>query len=201
MNLKTLAVFLWVCLIAAAAIAGEEQRTRIAIEVDDDATGHQSFRFDSQDAGFDLHSMAVGESRTLTDESGNVANVLRTDDGFEIDVSGTTIDLKDLHELGSLHEGHEIEVHTDSDHSEVVVVKDIKKVKMIKKGDANGVTVISGREIDAATRERIRAVLESSGEDGEVMFIDGSEFDVDSDARAHSGREVRIIKKEVDVTN
>lgn len=37
MNVKTLTLFLWVFLVAGAAIASEEQRTRI--EIDDDATG------------------------------------------------------------------------------------------------------------------------------------------------------------------
>ena len=58
---------------------------------------------------------------------------------------------------------------------------------------------ISGEAIDKETRERIRAVLESAGQDGEVVFIDSSELQ--AGGGAHSRHEVRIIKQEVDVTN
>lgn len=118
MNFRTFAVLFWACLLGTAAVAGEQNRTRIEIVVDDDASGQRSFSFDSQDAGFDLDGQ------------------------------------------------HEIEMH-----------------------------------LDAATRDRIREVLQSSSQQVEVLFIDGSEFDVDSDTHVHGAHEVRIIKKEVDVTN
>jgi len=83
-TLRKYAVLIWAFLLATAAIAGEEHRTRIDIDIDDEA-GQSSFVFDSEDAGFDLDDMAVGERRTLTDDSGNVADVLRTEQGFELD--------------------------------------------------------------------------------------------------------------------
>lgn len=198
MKFKTFSVLLLASLLATAAIAGEEHRTRIEILVDDDASDHQTFLFDSQDAGFDLHSMAVGETRSLTDASGNVADVRRTDDGFEFDINGKTIDLKDLHEIDGVHD---IEMHIDDIDTDVVAVKGVRKVKLIKIDDDNSVTVISSGEIDTATRDRIREVLESSSQDGDVLFIDGSKFDVDGDAQVHGNHEVRIIRKRVDVTN
>ena len=42
-------------------------------------------------------------------------------------------------------------------------------------------------------------VLKEAGKDGEVLFIDGSELS--GDERAERKHEVRIIKKEIDVTN
>jgi len=201
MNFKTFSVLLFAYLLATAAIAGEEHRTRIEIVVDDDASGGQTFSFDSQDSGFDLHTMAVGETHALTDASGNIAYARRTENGFEFDINGKTIDLEDLHEIDGRHGGHELEMHIDDIDSNVVVVKDVKRVKMIKSDDAGGVTVISSGEIDAATRERIREVLESSGQDGDVLFIDSSEFDVDGDTQTHGKQEIRIIRKKVDVTN
>lgn len=198
MNPRTIAVFIWVCLIGAAAVAGEEHRTRIEIAVEDDASGQQAFRFDSQDAGFDLHSMAVGETRTVTDRSGTTADIRRTADGFEFDVNGKTIDLKDLHEPGGVHGEHEVEMHVDGADA---VVRDVRKVRMIKTENSGGVTVISGKEIDEATRERIREALRSAGQNDEVLFIDGREFDADIEAQTHGNHEVRIIKKEIDVTN
>ncbi len=190
---KKFAVLFWAFLLAAAAVAGEEQRTKIEIEIDDENTGHRSFKFDSADAGFDLNDLAVGETRELTGESGNKALVTRTDDGFVLDVDGEKIDLSDLHGSGDAHVVH---MKVDDDHKKM---KKHKQVRMIKTDDDNGVTVISGKAIDAATRQRIREVLESAGQDGEVVFIDSSELQAGGSA---DGRhEVRIIKKEVNVTN
>jgi phosphoribosylcarboxyaminoimidazole (NCAIR) mutase len=70
---------------------------------------------------------------------------------------------------------------------------------MIKTDRSDGVTVISGSEIDADTRARIEEVLKDAGADGDVMFIDGSEMK--DDMQAHEKREVRIIKKEINETN
>jgi hypothetical protein len=54
MNFKALFLVFWFILIGGAAIAGEQHRARIEIAVDDDATGGQTFVFDSEDAGFDV---------------------------------------------------------------------------------------------------------------------------------------------------
>ena len=180
MNVKTLFVFCWASLVATAAIAGEEHRTRIEIEVDDDASGQQSFRFDSKDSGFSLHDMAVGETRVITGESGETAQVTRTDEGFSMEVNGETIDLGSLDEPRGPHSEHKMRKE--------------KKIRMVKTDGDDGVTIISGETIDETTRQRIREVLESSGQGGDVVFIDGSELET---AGAHSGnghREVRVIK-------
>ncbi|MBT8103807.1 MAG: hypothetical protein KJO95_12610 [Gammaproteobacteria bacterium] len=198
MDYRALIVIIWACLIGAAAIAAEEQRTRIKIAVDDDAAGQQTFQFDSQDAGFDLQSMAVGESRTVTDTSGSVADVRRTEDGFELDFKGETIKLDDLQGHDGRHVEHDVDMHFDGGDSDGVKVK---KIKMIKTDGAEGVTVISGTEIDAETRKRIQDVLTSAGQDGEVHFIDGSDMNVEGHTQAHGKREIRIIEKEMDVTN
>ena len=198
MNLKATALISWACLMATSAIAGEEHRTRIKIEVDDDASGQQSFSFDSLDAGFDLDSMAVGETRTLTDRAGNMADVRRTDNGFEFDINGETIELDDFRTADGLRGEHDINIHVDQSGADPIAVK---KVKMIRTDDSDGVTIISSGQIDAATRERVREALESGGQKGDVLFIDGSELDVHSGSQAHRKHEVRIIKKEVDVTN
>lgn len=180
-------VFFWACLIGTAAIAGEEYRTRIEIEVDDDAAGHQAFKFDSADTGFNLHELAVGETRLLTGESGNTAQVTRTEDGFEMEVDGRKIDLSDLNDLGGVHGEHEIEHR--------------KTIRMIKTDDSDAVTIISGNAIDESTRERIREALASSGQDSEVVFIDNTELDAAGAHQAHQRREVRIIRKKDDATD
>ncbi len=184
-NTRALIVFLWTCLIGSAAMAGEEYRTKIEIAVDDEATGQQTFRFDSADSGFDLHDLAVGETRTLTGESGNTAMVTRTEDGWVMDVDGRKIDLGDLHDLGGAHGEHEVE----------------KSVRMIRTDDADAVTIISDKAIDEATRNRIREALQSSGQDREVLFIDGTDLEASGAHQAHKRREVRIIKKKEDATD
>ena len=70
--------------------------------------------FDSDDAGFDLQSMAVGETRAVTDASGNVANISRTEEGFEIEVAGETIVLGDP-DLGDLAAEQAFAMHMHGD--------------------------------------------------------------------------------------
>ncbi len=192
MRLRTFAVFLWGCLIASAAIAGDKHRTEIKIEVDGDDNGHRVFKFDSQDSGIDLQALEVGESRSYTDDDGNEVTVTRNEKGYEFDVAGEKIEIVDVdsddHDLKILHRAH-----GDSD----IVVEKHHKVHVIKTEEDVGVTIISGDEIDAETRARIELVLKEAGKEGEVMFIDGSELSGDEQAQ----RKVRVIKQEIDVTN
>jgi len=198
-TIRTFAVFFWACLIATAAVAGEEHRTQIKIAVDGDGDGdkHQIIEFDSQNSDVDLQNLAVGESKTLTDTGGEEVTVTRTDNGLEFNVGGETIEID--HMPGGMHGEHAINIEIDGDASGDVIVKKHKSVRMIKTDSSDGVTVISGNEIDADTRARIEEVLKDAGADGDVMFIDGSELK--DDMQAHEIREVRIIKKEINETN
>lgn len=177
---------------AAAAVAGDEQRTEIEIAVEGDASQHRVFRFDSAESDIDLHAMAVGESQVITDSDGNEVTVSRTEKGLEFDVEGEKIEIADMdgeHDFAMIHEAHD----------EDVVVEKHKQVRMIKTSGADSVTIISDNEIDDATRAALEKVLEDAGKDGDVVFIDGTELS--GDEQAHGNREVRIIKKEIDVTN
>ena len=193
-SLRTFAVFFWGFLIAGAAIAGEQHRAEIKIEIDGDDNGHSVFRFDSKAAGIDLDELEVGESKTYTDDDGNEVTVTRDKNSFAFDVAGEKIVVADVmhdeHDLKMLHVAHE---------GENVVVEKHHKVHMVQTDDDVGVTIISGDEIDAETRARIEQVLKEAGKDGEVLFIDGSELS--GDEKADRKTEVRIIKKEIDVTN
>ena len=192
-TLRTFMVFFWACLIATAAVAGEEHRTEIKIAVDGDNTGHKIFRFDSQDSDINLHGMAVGETQIITDSDGRDVTVLRTENGFEFDVEGEKIEIAGMHgdhDFTMLHEAHDVED---------VVIEKHKKVHMIKTSNGDGVTIISSDEIDDATRAELEKLLKEAGKDGEVVFIDNSELD--GDEQAHGLHEVRIIKKETDVAN
>ena len=135
--------------------------------------------------------MAIGEAQTLTDASGNVATISRTVDGFEVDVAGETVALGNLGDA----EPFDVFVHEGDHHSDVHVDKHVKSIKMIKTGDKESITVISAQSISEAVRQKIRDALASEGIKGSVEFIDGGEFDGDVE------KEVRVIKKEIDVTN
>ncbi|MBT8091652.1 MAG: hypothetical protein KJN77_01360 [Gammaproteobacteria bacterium] len=189
MNSSKYAVLIWAFLLATAAVAGDEQRTKIAIAVEGDAPGEQSFHFDSEESGFDLGSLAIGESRVWTDESGNVANIMRTSDGYEIDVAGEKIVLDER-----VGEGM-------SDIDSGVEVEEVRKIKMIRKGGGSDVTIISTEPVDDATRQRIREALQDSGNNSEVEFIDGSGPGAHGESHAQGHREIHIIRKEPDATN
>ena len=189
-TIRAFVVCFWACLVATAAVAGEEYRTEIKIAVDGEAGDHKVFHFDSADSDVDIESMEVGETEVITDKDGNEVTITRTEEGFEINVEGETIDiagLHDAHEFKMLHDAGDMHVEKH------------KSVRVIKSHDANGVTIISGDEIDAETRAALEKVLKDAGKDGEVMFIDGSELS--GDEQVHGKREVRVIKKEIDVTN
>lgn len=175
-------------------MASEQHRTEIRIELDGDDNGQRVLSFDSQDSGIDLYELEVGESKTYTDEEGNEVAVKRNEDGFEFDVAGEKIVVADV-----MHDEHSLEKLQLAHEKEDVIVKKHRKVHVVNTDDEVGVTIISGDEIDADTRARIEQVLEEAGKDGEILFIDGSELS--GDERAEREHEVRIIKKEVDVSN
>ena len=182
-TIRALVLCFWACLIATAAVAGEEYRTKIEIAVDGDGGKDRILRFDSADPDVDIESMEVGESRVIKDSDGNDVTVLRTEDGFEFDVEGEKIEIAGLH----------------GDHDDHAVVEKHQKVRVIKSHNADGVTIISGEEIDADTRAALEKVLKDAGKDVEIVFIDGSELGDGEELQGN--REVRVIKKEIDVTN
>jgi hypothetical protein len=208
-KLRTFTLFLWGSLIAAAAVAGEEHETKIKIAVATDGDDPEVFEWHSADSGVDLSSLEVGESKTITNEDGKEVTFTRTEDGYDIAVDGKNIEVMKMHGDGEinvdvemLHEGdgkvvvHRI--HEDGEEGDVMIKK-TKNVRIIKSDDENGVTIISSDAIDEKTRERLKEVLEDAGKDGEILFLDGSELS--GGETAHGKHEVRVIKKEVDVTD
>ena len=107
--------------------------------------------------------------------------------------AGSDIDVDVFHDKGT-----NVFIHGDHE-SEDVTIEKHKRVKVIKSHNSDGVTIISCDEIDEETRVRLEEVLKDAGTDGTIMFIDGSELS--GDEQAQRKREVRVIKKEVDVTN
>lgn len=207
MKLRSITVFFWGFLIAAAAVAGEEHETRIKIAVAADGGDPEVFEWHSADSGVDLSELEIGESETITNENGKEVTFTRTEDGFDIAVDGKNIEVMKMYGDSTVdvevhHEGDaEVfvhKMHEDGKDGDVMIRK-TKNVKIIKAGDDAGVTIISGDAIDEKTRERLKEVLKDAGKDGEILFLDGSELG--GGETAHGKHEVRVIKKEVDVTN
>lgn len=209
MQLRTFTVFLWGCLIAAAAVAGEEKETRIKIAVATDGGDPETFEWHSADSGVDLSSLEVGDSKTITNENGKEVTFTRTDEGFDIAVDGKDIEVMKMHgggeidvDIEMLHQGdgkvfiHKI--HEDGEDGEMVIKK-TKNVRIIKSDDTAGVTIISSDAIDEKTRERLKEVLKDAGKDGEILFLDGTELS--GSEAAHGKHEVRVIRKEAGATN
>ena len=199
-TLKTLTVIFWGFLIAAAAVAGEEHKMKIEVAISGDGEEHKTFEWHGD--GSEIDDLEVGESKTITDDDGNEVTMTRTEDGVEIEVDGKKIELMHMGSgIGAdvMHEkGAKVVIHGEHE-SEDVTIEKHKSFKIIKSHDDDGITIISGDKIDAKTRARLEEVLKDAGKDSTITFIDGSELS--GDEQAHSKREVRVIRKEVDVTN
>jgi hypothetical protein len=197
---RTLTVFLWCFLIATAAVAGEESKMKIEVAVSGDGEEHKTFEWHGDSSEID--DLEVGESKTIIDDDGNEVTMTRTEDGLEIEVDGKHIELMHMGgdvDVDVMHDkGANVVIHAEHD-SEDVTIEKHKRVKIIGSHDSDGVTIISSDKIDEETRARLEEVLKDAGTDGTVIFIDGSESG--GDEQAQSKREVRVIKKEVDVTN
>lgn len=71
-----------------AAAAASEMKSKIKLVLDRDGS-HEAMVLD------DLHSLAVGESRSFTRESGKPVTVTRDEAGFTVEVDGKTLRLED----------------------------------------------------------------------------------------------------------
>lgn len=126
MKTKALIIIFFALMLSAAAMASEQQR-HIQIRLDAQE-GHdtelQSLRFDSDEAGFDLEELQLGESRAYVDADGNNLFVVRTEDGFDFDINGRKISLPDFtgDDMMFIHDA-------DDAHGEKQI---IRKMKMIK---------------------------------------------------------------------
>jgi len=85
-------VFTAAAALAAMSMAADEPATEkhTMIKLKVDATSPDTILLE------DLHDLAVGESRSFTTDSGKVVIATRTEQGFELDVDGKTIDIADF---------------------------------------------------------------------------------------------------------
>lgn len=175
-----------------SAMAQEvEKKMEVKVMVkSDDSTEPTELNWVSDDA--DLENLAVGESKTLTGESGEEVTVTRTEDGMQFDIDGETIVLPEMDGMGH-HGEHMVFVSKEGAHDMEVEDIDVRVVGhgsgMMQAHHPEGVTIISAEPLDESTKDSIRSVLISAGNDDEVIFIDGSD----------ENRQVKVIKKQIQV--
>jgi hypothetical protein len=191
MTVKPIATMLATVLFAAVAYAGDKEHHKMEIKIiSDDGDGETHLMLDSDELGFNLHDMQVGENRSIIDKEGRSILVTRGEDSFSFDVDGKTIDMPAFD--GPHGDGGNVWI-SKGDHMEdidVRVMHDGMSPDMMVDGEA--VMIFSGKEIDEATQQLIRTALESAGHES-VHFAAG-------DKGGPHG--IHVIKKvaEVEVT-
>ncbi len=172
MNIMKVTLAVTSLMLATATAAEEDVKMKIQIALDDgNATGGIHLNLDSESMGFNLHDMQEGEIQSIIDESGRSILITREADGFKFDVDGKTIELP-------LFDAAHGAMWMDHDMSSDVNVHVIGAGNAFAHKASNGVTIISGKEVDEATREAIRSMLVSAGHVNGVEFIEmGHEFE------------------------
>lgn len=190
MKLGKIALTIGALGLLGVALADEEVRRKMAIQiVDDSGDGEVRIELDSDDLGFDLHEMQEGESRSIVDNQGRTILVSRNAEGFTFDVEGKTFTLPAFD--GAHHGAHHGAAWVGDEHGEDVDVHVMHDRKFVTAEGMDGIMIMSGKPIDEATQQAIRALLESAGHGSEVHFIDHK--------GPHGGpHHVRVIKKRVE---
>lgn len=174
--------------VALSANAGDKHDMQISIATIDDATQEEvRVDLDSKTLGFDLHAMQVGENRAVVDKNGQNVLITRVADGFTFDVDGKTIDMP-LHH-GGPGARHKAFAHGPGGEKEIHIMR--AHGGPMPPGGPDGVVIMSGKPIDEATQQSIKALLESAGHDSEVHFIERR--------MSHDDGENVVIEKRVEV--
>ena len=189
MKFKQLAVFVVIGLFATTVWSGEKahHETKIAI-IELDGGSETRIELDSDDLGFNLHDMQVGENRSIVDKEGRSILVTRGEENFTFEVDGKTIEMPAFED----HDGGNVWVSKgdfapDVDFDVRVMHDGMAPMAM----GMEGVMIVSEKEIDEATQQIIRTALESAGHEN-VHFAGGHE------GRPH---QVHVIKKVVEVSD
>ena len=194
--MKTLKLLAWaVALIFSSAAAEVEEQHVMKIVVAGDSTSDSTaFHWSSNDSGFDMQGMQLGETHSIVDESGRSVLITREAEGFKFDIDGETIVVPDfdfdaphMAFVGGSDFSTDVDVEIMGEHDMTSGSMSL----MMPGHESNGVTIISGEALDASTKESLKAVLQSAGRDDEVIFIDGS--------GGSDGKQVRVIRKQIEI--
>lgn len=184
-------ILLAIALLSAAGGGVAEEGTKhvMAVEVaGHGATDGVAFKLDSEDLGFELDDMQVGETRSVVDEDGRPILITRNETGYSFNIDGNVIDLPNLGEA----DGEDMHWVTDGDDADVNVHV-IRKNMSATISETGGTVIISPKPIDEATRLSIQSILESAGHGSDVEFID---HDGSDDGQVF----IRQIEKVVDTS-
>ncbi len=191
MKLTAIAVLLAFGVVSAQEV---EKKIELKVMVSDDGSGDdREVHWVSND--LDLDDLAVGESKTISGESGREVTVTRTNDGMQFDIEGETIVVPDMGAHGFVKaDGHpgDIDVRVmkmDGVHENIDIEVMGDGAHMMQAHHPDGVTIISATPLDDSVKESIRSVLISAGNNEEVTFIDGS----------GDGKQVHVIKKHIEI--
>jgi hypothetical protein len=127
MRAKAIIVVFFGMMLGAAAIASEQHQhvaVKIKVKEQRDADARE-FRFDSHAAGFNLHELQLGESRSFVDAEGNNLFVVRTADGFDFNLDGKEFSIPALVDDNSVA----IKLHVDGEAGEHHVIKRVIKIE------------------------------------------------------------------------
>jgi hypothetical protein len=181
---------------ATLAFAGEPEVkwvTNIAI-AEDDGTGHEPFvlELSSDELGFKLQDLQIGESRAVVDDAGRNILITRTSDGYDFDVDGQSISMPALEGDGSLMQVADF----SAGNVDVEIMGD--GVHFLDSA-SSGITIIASSPIDDATQAGIRSLLQSAGRTETVTFVDASVAPAVHDA-TKSVHKIKVVKAEVNTT-
>ena len=178
MNYWKLAVVATLLAFGAAHADDVEIEKKVEMKVVVEGDSHDTISFASHGLDFDPTELAVGESRTIPNDSGRTITMTRTENGLQIDVDGKTIEVPDVGAHGEhmmFVDAGEIDVEVTHGVSTMAVPIDVAVgTHAIRAHGPEGVTIISKEPLDGSVQESIRSVLISAGIDEEVTFIDGN---------------------------
>ncbi len=191
--------------LAAAAIGALGTLAALAGGADKATSEHHKIKLVTGDAGkidLDLESMAVGDSRPFTTDSGKAGTVTRTAKGYDLDLDGKTIKVDldlDLDADGAMHlrlGGKDV----DGEAREVIV-RGGKAAAGAGRGERNIVIVTSGDEDGEPGTKTItkRVVIRGDGEVGgdgvQVRVLDGDAADAMVEGLGDGDAQVIVIRK------
>lgn len=181
---------------------------KIMLTVDaEDGSAPINLNLNSEKMGFKLSDIKNGESRTFTDEKGQVVTLTGGDEGTKINVDGKDIDVVIPSPHKEHHAGmHEKNVWIEKDgegmHHEMETMdmdmgsdREVRVMRMGGPGADHGLMLISPRPLDDATKQSIRDALIAAGITDKLEIMDGS--DMQGGAGMTHGEKVHVIKKKV----
>lgn len=193
-------------LISGAVLADDtdpqiEHKTKIQVVVAGD--GRQApteINWTSSASGIDLNALQIGESQSIVADDGRSILVTKQEDGLRFDVDGESVVVPDIGNVNDIHGGPHVtnmafvsaDGVTEFDHDVDVTFVADGLAEGHAMASAGGTMIMTKEPLDQATQDSIKSLLQSSGNNDEVTFIDSG---------TAGGRQLHVVKKTVEVSN